>query len=243
MSTSPHIVTSGTSGDSATEQRPDPAIETTRGRILCAGMACFAREGFAGATTRMIASAAGVTLPVIAYHFGNKDGLHLACAEEIVDQHRRLLLPVVAAARTAADEGALDATQARAWLERILATLIGAITADPAQRLTTDFVLREMSEQGPGYRLLYDELWMPGIGLVADLLALARGVGQTGGTCGTISGESDRIGALMLLASLSAFTREEPIARAFLGWDPLDAGHRARIVMVANQLLSGLIAA
>lgn len=211
------------------------SAETTRERILRAGMACFAREGFAGATTRMIAGGAGVTLPVIAYHFGNKEGLHLACAEEIVDLHRRRLLPLVASARTAADEGALGADAARAWLERLLTALIEAITADPEQRLATDFVLRELSEQGPGYHLLYEELWKPGIGLIADLLALARGQGATT--------EGDRIGALMLLASLTAFTREEPVARAFLDWEALDAGHRSRIAAVAHRLLSGLIVA
>ncbi|MCW1384117.1 CerR family C-terminal domain-containing protein [Novosphingobium sp. KCTC 2891] len=211
------------------------ANETTAQRILRTGMACFAREGFAGATTRMIASAAGVTLPVIAYHFGNKDGLHRACAHEIVEQHRRRLLPLVAAARTAADEGALSPQDARAWLERILTALVEAITADADQRLATDFVLREMSEQGPGYDLLYDKLWMPGIGLVADLLALARGQAR--------AGEDERIGALMLLASLSAFTREEPVARAFLGWDSLEDGRRHAIARAAHRLLAGLLIA
>lgn len=210
----------------------DSAEETTAARILRAGMTCFARDGFAGATTRRIAALAGVTLPVIAYHFGNKDGLHRACAHDIVEQHRRRLRPLVAAARAAADAGTLHPRQARAWLERILSALVAAITADSDQRLATDFVLREMSEQGPGYTLLYEQLWRPGIGLVADLVGRARDHAATT--------EDDRLGALMLLAALSAFTREEPVTRAFLGWDGLDDDRRRQITAVSHALLAGL---
>ncbi|MDE2562131.1 MAG: CerR family C-terminal domain-containing protein [Sphingomonadales bacterium] len=206
---------------------------TTAERILASGMACFAREGFAGATTRMIAAEAGVTLPVIAYHFGNKDGLHRACAQEIVEQHRRGLLPLTSAAREAAS-GPLAPEAAREWLEKILSALVAMITADTGQRLSTDFVLREMSEQGPGYALLFEELWQPGIGLVADLVAIAR-KREPGN-------EDDRAGALMLIASLSAFTREEPISRAFLGWDALDDDRRGKVAGIAHRLLAGLVA-
>lgn len=217
----------------ATESQP----ETTADRILASGMRCFAREGFAGATTRMIAADAGVTLPVIAYHFGNKEGLHRACADAIVEQYRRRLLPLVSAARTAADQTVLPREEARRWLETILLALVSAITADAEQRLSTDFVLREMSEQGPGFALLFAELWQPGIALVADLLGHARkGAAEGAGTTA-----DDRAGAVMLLAALSAFTREEAISRPFLGWDRIDDSSRDQIGRVALRLLQGLI--
>ncbi|WP_226015621.1 TetR/AcrR family transcriptional regulator [Novosphingobium sp. FKTRR1] len=206
--------------------------ETTAERILAAGMDCFAREGFAGATTRMIAAQAGVTLPVIAYHFGNKEGLHRACANAIVEQYRRRLLPLVSSARAAADSDAITREEARHWLETILLALVSAITADAEQRLSTDFVLREMSEQGPGFALLFAELWQPGIALVADLLGMARA--QDG------SPQPDRIGAVMLLAALSAFTREEAISRPFLGWERIDDARHDEIGAAALRLLRGL---
>jgi AcrR family transcriptional regulator len=212
---------------------PLTSAEMTKARILEAGMRCFAREGFAGATTRMIAAEAGVTLPVIAYHFGNKEGLHRACAQEIVDQHSRRLLPLVCAAREAANKGTLPATEARNWLDRILEALVNAVTADAEQRLTTDFLLREMSEQGPGYALLFEGLWNPGIGLVADLLAIARQ--RRPGK------EEDRAGAVMLITSLSAFTAIEPVSLAFLGWERLDGTRRDTVTALAKRLLDGLV--
>ncbi len=54
----------------------DPA-ETRRG-ILEAAEVCFASAGFAGATTRQVASRAGVNVATLHYHFGNKEGLYRA---------------------------------------------------------------------------------------------------------------------------------------------------------------------
>lgn len=211
-----------------------PTAPTTAKRILRAGMRCFAREGFAGATTRMIAGEAGVTLPVIAYHFENKDGLHRACANDIVEGYRRLMQPLVSAAREAAESGALTPTEAREWIDKILAALVSAITADEEQRLASDFVMREMSEQGPGFALLYDELWQPGLVLVGDLVAFARSRAP--------GNEEDRASALMLVASLSAFTRELPVSLGILGWQGLTDAHRRTISGIAARMVDGMLA-
>lgn len=212
----------------------DTAPDGTPARILDAGMRAFAREGYTGATTRVIAAAAGVTLPVIAYHFGNKQGLHRACAEAIVEAYRERMLPLVQTARRSADSGVLSAETARAWLDRVLDALIAAIAAEPEQRLRTDFLLRELSEQGPGYELLFRELWQPGIVLVADLLAIARGRAS--------AGEPDRTGAMMLMASLTAFSTLAPVSLSIMGWARLGDAQLAVIAGQARRLLDGLLA-
>lgn len=219
--------------DAAVDGSRAAAPDGTRARILDAGLRAFARDGYAGATTRVIAASAGVTLPVIAYHFGNKEGLHRACAEAIVDAYRQHMLPLVVTARSAADAGNLSAAAARGWLERLLDSLVEAIAAAPERRLATDFVLRELSEPGPGYGLLFTALWQPGILLVADLLAIARGQ--------VTAGAADRTGALMLLASLSAFTTQAPVSLSIMGWDTLGDSQRSLIAELARGLLHGLL--
>ncbi|EPX65133.1 hypothetical protein D187_000558 [Cystobacter fuscus DSM 2262] len=94
-------------------------------------------------------------------------------------------------------------------------------------------MLREMSEQGPGYALLFEGLWSPGIGLVADLLAIARQ--RRPGR------EEERAGAVMLITSLSAFTATEPVSLAFLGWERLDGTRRDTVMVLARRLLDGLV--
>lgn len=72
------------------ERRP---AEDTRGRILEAALAVFAERGFAGATTRLIAGAAGVNIATLAYHFGDKQGLYDAVIDGIYERILATELP------------------------------------------------------------------------------------------------------------------------------------------------------
>ena len=212
----------------------DPGRDGTRARILDVGLRCFAQEGWSGATTRMIASGAGVTLPVISYHFGNKEGLHRACAEAIVEAYRAHKLPLAMAARTAADAEGLSRAGARGWLQRILESLVAGMSGTATGQLETAFVLRELSEPGPGYELLLNELWKPGILLVADLIAAARGLPS--------AGEAERAAAMMLLASLTAYSTHAPVTMAILGWQGVDETRRQMVAALAGRMLDGILA-
>jgi AcrR family transcriptional regulator len=53
-----------------------------RERLLAAAVRRFAVKGYAGTTVRDILRDAGVSAPVLYYHFGNKEGLFLAIAHE-----------------------------------------------------------------------------------------------------------------------------------------------------------------
>jgi AcrR family transcriptional regulator len=48
-----------------------------RERLMNAAVALFARKGYAATTVREIVAAAGVTKPVLYYHFGSKEGIFL----------------------------------------------------------------------------------------------------------------------------------------------------------------------
>ena len=58
--------------------------EETRARIVTAALRMFGERGFDGASTRDIATSAGVNAPALQYYFDNKEGVYLACAEHIV---------------------------------------------------------------------------------------------------------------------------------------------------------------
>jgi len=61
----------------------DPRSEATRQRLIDTGLALFGRYGFDGVTTRQLATAAKVNQAAIPYHFGGKEGVYLAIAEQI----------------------------------------------------------------------------------------------------------------------------------------------------------------
>ncbi len=61
--------------------------EDTRRRMVDTAIAQFAQHGFAGASTRELASAAGVNIATLSYHFASKQGLYDAAVDEV---YRRL---------------------------------------------------------------------------------------------------------------------------------------------------------
>ena len=50
-----------------------PRGEDTRQRLIEAALKIFGESGFEGASTRMLADAAGANLAAIPYHFGSKE--------------------------------------------------------------------------------------------------------------------------------------------------------------------------
>jgi TetR/AcrR family transcriptional regulator len=73
--------------------------QTSQDAILQAGRALFTSKGFASTTVREICREAGVTAPVLYYHFGNKEGLFEAVVEDTLtlDGFHALLREGVAA--------------------------------------------------------------------------------------------------------------------------------------------------
>lgn len=65
-----------------TERRATrPSADATRDAILSAALDLFSERSFEGATTREIATAAGVTQPLLNYHFRTKDELWQAAVD------------------------------------------------------------------------------------------------------------------------------------------------------------------
>lgn len=188
--------------------------DDTRHVILKAALAAFGAHGYAGATTRGIATEAGVSLPSIAYHFGGKQGLYLACAEDIVAQYERSGAALVAAGEIAVDARG-DPERCRADLKRVLQMVLRIFAETESAQSRADFVAREMRERGPAFTILYDRLWQPGVNVAAELLAGAKGK--------TRAAESDRTEALMLISSLLAFNTGRDVSLQILGRDALDS--------------------
>ena len=82
--------------------------EETRARIVTAALKMFGERGFEGASTRDIATSAGVNAPALQYYFDNKEGVYLACAEHIVKRVWECMAEVVTRTERAVEEGASD---------------------------------------------------------------------------------------------------------------------------------------
>jgi AcrR family transcriptional regulator len=69
----------------AAERVTRPSADPTRDRILAAAVDLFAERSFEGATTREIAARAGVTQPLLNYHYRSKDELWRAAVDSIFE--------------------------------------------------------------------------------------------------------------------------------------------------------------
>ncbi len=116
----------------------------TRERILAAALEAFAEKGFDGATTRDIASRAGVNLGLLPYHFGDKAGLWRAAVERAFAELRSGLDVALA------DPGVGDE---RERLRRLIRSHVHFVARNPAFiRIVHD----EGKRRGPRMRWLVD---------------------------------------------------------------------------------------
>jgi TetR/AcrR family transcriptional regulator len=83
------VTATGNATGNATASNPGrrtrPSADATRVAILAAALDVFSERGFDGASTREIASRAGVTQPLLNYHFSSKDELWRAAVDGIFE--------------------------------------------------------------------------------------------------------------------------------------------------------------
>ena len=72
--------------DRARGRTTRPSADPTRDRILAAAIDLFAERSFEGATTRAIAAEAGVTQPLLNYHFRSKDELWRSAVDVLFER-------------------------------------------------------------------------------------------------------------------------------------------------------------
>src|SRR5262245_56586606 len=82
-----------------------------REALLDAAEQMILAEGYAGASTRAIAQAAGVPLSLVHYHFGGKEGLLVALVERARDRTRQAVQSALLSGAPASDR-ALTALRA-----------------------------------------------------------------------------------------------------------------------------------
>jgi TetR/AcrR family transcriptional regulator len=92
-----------------------PSADGTRERILTAARDLFSELSFDGATTREIAARAGVTQPLLNYHFSSKDELWRAAVDGLFEA-----LATALAARAEGLRGVDEVTAARLLIREFI---------------------------------------------------------------------------------------------------------------------------
>jgi len=122
--------------------------DETRQRIIEAAIDLFGEHGFDGASTRDIASRAGVNAPALQYYFENKEGVYRACAEALADDAWKRLGPAIEHAQAVLHENAGTAALIDAFIriQEAIADAAFAKASKPSRRL---FFAREQAGHEP----------------------------------------------------------------------------------------------
>ncbi|MBI2710323.1 MAG: TetR/AcrR family transcriptional regulator [Actinobacteria bacterium] len=136
-----------------------PSADATRGAILAAALDVFSERGFDGASTRKIAARAGVTQPLLNYHFSSKDELWRAAVDVLFTRLADQLT-----ARAAGLRGVDEVTSARLLVREF----IGFSARNPqVHRIIT----QECKTDGPQMDWLVERHIQPLYEATASMLA------------------------------------------------------------------------
>ncbi|HYS62720.1 MAG TPA: CerR family C-terminal domain-containing protein [Paraburkholderia sp.] len=122
--------------------------DETRQRIIEAAVELFGEHGFEGASTRDIATRAGVNAPALQYYFENKEGVYRACVEALADDAWKTFGPAIEHAQEALREYADTPVLIDAFIriQEAIADSAFAKANNPGRRL---FFAREQAGHEP----------------------------------------------------------------------------------------------
>ena len=187
--------------------------EETRARIITTALRVFGEEGFNKASTRQIATDAGVNPPALQYYFGGKEGLHRACAQFIIDRVMVIVEPALLQARQIRRRSprALAVDALCALLDAMADGLVAA-----GSESWSRFITRGKADgAGPAMGMLRENIGMPIMLAVAQLIGVATGADP--------ADELVRVRAAAVLGQLTTFLTNRESTLGVLNWPDFDA--------------------
>jgi len=190
----------------------------TRAQLIEAALDVFGRQGFQGASTREIARVAGANLAAIVYHFGGKEGLHLAVAEHVATSIGAKIGPTLA---MVSDHNATNTPQtARAALHRLVGTFIDVILGSAEAEHWARFIVREQMQPTAAFDIFYRLLGEGAVTNAARLFSVALQRTED---------EDIRIRVFTMLGQVLVFRVAQALVLRRMGWKAVGETERTHI--------------
>lgn len=148
----------------------------TKERLLEAAIDVFGKQGFSGASTRMIAGAAGVNISAIPYYFSGKEGLYQAVVEHIGTRVQSLLRNSLEEIEKHTAAKDLDAHDAIVLLEKLLTQLINFMLGSTEALRFARIVLREQLDPSTAYDTIFGCIMAPLLTNIAAMVSAVTGI-------------------------------------------------------------------
>lgn len=210
-----------------------------RGKLLEAAIEVFARHGFAGATTRMLAKAAGANQQAIPYYFAGKEGLYLATADYVGERIRHHVGPVAAqirarlAAQDQASGGApVSAAEAGVLLGELLKTA-ARLMVSPDSAAWARFIISEQMEPSEAFERIYTKVMSPLLETARSLVGLLLGEDP--------ASEPIKLRTLSMLGQVLVLRVAHAAVTRQLGWHEIGDREFALIAAMIDQTIAALL--
>jgi AcrR family transcriptional regulator len=199
--------------------------DETRTQIVAAALRVFGERGYDQASTREIATQAGVNPPALQYYFDGKDGLHLACAELVIERATATIGPALLRAHKAVADGRKP--EAMLALEALLDALTDSLV-EAGSSTWSRFIIRGRSDwAGPGMELLHAGIGVPTLQALTGLIATITGDSPTSDVV--------RLRTLLIVGQVQWVHASRDKAMKIMQWSKLDRAKVALIKQIVRE--------
>lgn len=211
-------------------EKPISGAEVTRKALIEAALRLFGQKGYDAVSTREIADNAAANIGSIAYHFGGKPGLRLACAEYVMERIRSIVGPLFTGKLQP-----LTASEARGALETQLEQFGRFIATSSEAQVLATFILREIMQPGEVFHAVYSQLFRPLHTRMCEIFAIATGLES--------ESEEVRLATFCMLGQAIYFRIGRPAILRRMEWDDIGDQQADQVIAVLKKNMGGLIEA
>jgi AcrR family transcriptional regulator len=203
---------------------PDTADSSgTRASLIAAALYLFGHRGYEGTSIRAIAERAGANVAAIAYHFGGKAGLRMACAEAVAG---RVAQSLPAAGDAPVPE---DPAAALQEIETAVRNLARMLLMTPETGDFVPFMLREITDPGEVAEMVFSRFLLPRHERLCRLWAVASGQAATSAEV--------RLTLFAVIGQVLYFRIAQPFVARRMGWDSVG---QAELAQITDTVIAGL---
>ncbi|MEZ5324092.1 MAG: CerR family C-terminal domain-containing protein [Verrucomicrobiales bacterium] len=199
----------------------------TRRRLLDAGLEAFGEHGFDAVSTRELAEKAAANQAAIPYHFGGKEGVYLAVAEDLVDMVTGSVGVTAKRIRRRLESGPISLEDGEALIRELIGKMVGLLVGTDRARFRAAFVIRELMHPSKAFDRLYEgymqQVHTTITRLVAAMLEEDPEV------------ETSIIRAHALIGQIIVFGAGRELIRRRAGWEDLTDDHLEQIALTVTE--------
>ncbi|WP_113448376.1 CerR family C-terminal domain-containing protein [Rhizobium cremeum] len=202
----------------------------TRESLVSAALELFGDYGYDAVSTRQIADHAAANIGSIAYHFGGKPGLRIACIEYVISVVREMLGASVSEPlpETLSPDEALD------MLDSMFSILLLLGSTRPDADRISNFMTRELVVPATVDALLYEKLTEPLHERFSQLFAIAVG--------GAVQGSELALTVFSLFGQMVFFRQCKPVIVKHMGWPGFGLTQAQAAGAIVSQNLKAIVA-